>query len=70
MIAVPLKLMIGVFVMCVRFIEVAFKVSNGAEATMPPFTVNIPETVRDGVVIEPLLEIERYDAFNFTGINV
>ena len=34
---------------------------------MPPFTVNSPETVRDGVVIEPLLEsrleIENDDAF-------
>ena len=30
---------------------------------MPPFSVNSPETVRDGVVIEPLLEIERDDAF-------
>ena len=57
MIPVLLKLMIGVFVMFVRFIEVAFKVSKGAEATMPPFTVNIYETARDGVVIEPLLEI-------------
>ena len=53
--------------MVVRFIEVASKVSKRAEATMPPFTVKSPETVRDGVVIEPrldpLLEIERDDAF-------
>ena len=52
--------------MLVRFIKLSFKVSKGAEATMP-FTVYSPETVRDGVVIEPLLEplleIERDDAF-------
>ena len=67
MIPVLLKLMIGVFVTFVRFIEVAFKVSKGAEATMLPLTVNRPETLRDGVVIEPLLApllvIIRDDAF-------
>ena len=58
-----MKLKIGVFVMLVRFIEVAFKVSKGAEATMPPFTVNRPGTVRNGVMIELPLEIRRDDAF-------
>ena len=62
-IPVLLKLMIGSFNMLVSFIEVAFKVSKGAEANMPPFTINCPETMRDGVAIESLLEIERDDAF-------
>ena len=61
---VLLKLMIGSFNMFVSFIEVVFKVGNGAEATMPQFTIKRPETVRDGVVIQPLLEIERKTHFS------
>ena len=62
-IPVLLKLIIGSFNTFGSFIEVAFKVHKGAKSTMPPFTMSCPETVRDGVVIEPLLEIKRDDAF-------
>ena len=61
-IPVMLKLMIGVFNMFTNFIELDFNVSDIALYKYP-FTVSLLETVRDGVVIEPLLEIERDDAF-------
>ena len=61
-IPVLLKLMIDVFDMFVSFIELDFNVSV-LELYKYPFTARSFETVRDGVVIEPLLEIERDDAF-------
>ena len=61
-IPVLLKLMTDVFDMCVSSIELDFNVSV-FELYKYPFTARSFETVRDGVAIEPLLEIERDDAF-------
>ena len=61
-IPVLLKLMIVVFDMFVSFMEVDVNVSV-LELYEYPFTARLFETVRDGVVIEPLLETERDDAF-------
>ena len=62
--AIPalLKLMTDMFDMFLSCIELDFNVSV-LKLYKYPFTATSFETVRDGVVIEPLLEIERDDAF-------
>ena len=50
--------------MFVSFIKLDFNVSV-EEFYKYPFTARSFETVRDGVVIDPLLETDRDDAFIF-----
>ena len=58
MIPVLLKLMTDVFDMFVSSIALDFNVSV-SELKKNPFTARSHETVRDGGVIEPLLEIKK-----------
>ena len=61
-IPVLLKLLIGMFNRFESFIDLDFNVRI-VELYKYPFTPRSFETVRDGVVIEPLLETKRDDEF-------